>query len=711
MFKPFKLITTMAAFTATIFAQTQTFTGFTSGNLVVSRTVYSGDATTVTVGQPLPPVCPATAACGTAKATANGAYPDVFANNKADGSFGITSPLFLDQLQPNGTLVSTLAVPTNLVTTSFSSKSEVALNLSQDGTAITFMGYMAPVNSIDVSNSNTPGVYDPTNPAGGSYFRAVVQVSQNGNFQVTPTNAYSGNNGRAAILAGGQYYMVGNSNNGSGTPDNVINATGAEIATPGQPATTAPTQIGTFSITQVNDPATGKPYAADKLGKDNNFRGLTVFNNTVYVTKGSGSNGINTVYQLGPAGTLPTLANAASTVLTVLPGLPTTLAKNPDAMFPFGIWFANANTLYIGDEGDGTIANAATSKTSGLQKWVLANGKWSLAYVLQTGLNLGQPYSVANYPAALNPATDGLRNIAGRVNADGTATIYAVTSTVSANGDQGADPNKLVAITDVLAATAAPATAVFTTLKSAQFGEVLRGVSFAPTGTFFAAPATPTVLSAATPSIATVAPNSLGTINGQNLATTTATATATTLPTTLGGTTVSITDASGSTFPAPLLYVSPSQINFQLPAGIASGIAQFVIANSNGTATTGTAVVAPVAPGLFTANNAGLIAANAIQAGSKGNQTLDIAAPIDLTAGPVYLVMYATGLRAAGLANTKVTIGGVSAPVLYAGAQGPFAGLDQVNVIIPASLAGKGNVNIRLTANGIAANAAQIAVK
>ena len=96
-------------------------------------------------------------------------------------------------------------------------------------------------------------------------------------------------------------------------------STGVEMATPGQSAATAPTRSETFPITQYNDPTTGKPYAADKAGKDNNFRGLTIFNNTLYVTKGSGSNGINTVYQVGTAGTLPTLANAASAPITVLP--------------------------------------------------------------------------------------------------------------------------------------------------------------------------------------------------------------------------------------------------------------------------------------------------------------------------------------------------------------------------------------------------------
>ncbi len=145
----------------------QTFSGFTTGNLVVSRSVYTGSAATLAAGQPLPPVCPSTAACGTGKSV-SGVYPTVWNNDIADGSFGVTSPLFLDQLTPAGTLVSTLAIPTSMVNTSFSSKSEVALNLSTDGTVITFMAYVTPANTVDVSNSNTPAAYDPTNPAGGS---------------------------------------------------------------------------------------------------------------------------------------------------------------------------------------------------------------------------------------------------------------------------------------------------------------------------------------------------------------------------------------------------------------------------------------------------------------------------------------------------------------------------------------------------------------
>jgi hypothetical protein len=467
-----------AAITCIAPAAAQTFS---PGNLVVSRSVYSAPASAVTVGQQLPPVCGTSASC-TAHATNDGTYPYVFNNAAADGSFGITSPIFLDQITTNGSLLSTYTVPTSVLVTSFSSKSEIALNLSTDGHYITFMGYEAPVNTLDVSNSNTPGVIDPTNPVGTAFSRAVAQLDAYGSLTLTPTNAYSGNNGRAAFLSNGFYYTVGNSNNGSGTPANVVGAAGAQLVTPGTNQL-VPTELGSFSITQYG-------YAADKAGKDNNFRGLTVYDNTVYVSKGSGSNGINTVYQVGSAGILPTPTTLPVTI-SILPGFPTTLAKAAGAQNPFGLFFANPTTLYVADEGDGTAADAATSANAGLQKWILSNGTWSRVYVMQKGLNLGQPYSVANYPTALNPATDGLRNITGRVNTDGTVTIWAVTSTISASGDQGADPNKLVTITDVLANTnpAVGAAETFSDIRDAQYGEVLRGVSFTPGTTAAPAPA------------------------------------------------------------------------------------------------------------------------------------------------------------------------------------------------------------------------------
>jgi hypothetical protein len=506
---------------------------FEPGTLVLTRSVYVGTPSLLVPGVTvLPPGCvPLTAnvpliAGGTVAVavtcstpTNDGTFPGVFNNAAADGHFGITSPIFLDNLSTDGERLGTLPIPTDQIVTSFSSKSELALHLSTDGKSITFVGYRGgpgfptAANIFDVSNGNTPGLIDPTNAAVGQYYRSVGEVDSHGHLMITEGNAYSGDNGRGAVKAGSLYYLVGNDNSGNLSKSQVkttivgqelVNDTGAELLVPGQAPAVPPnvTKIGKFDISQVIDPLTGTAYASDKPGKDDNYRGITVFNNTVYITKGSGGNGINTVYQVGAQGVLPTgdAATLAKVPITILPGFPNTLAAGADpttgattpVMYPFGVWFANANTLYVCDEGDGTLVspavngNVATTDaqtTAGVQKWTLVNGAWQLLYVMNNGLKIGIPYSVEDYPTAINPATGGCRNMTGQVNHDGTVTIYAVTSTISLSGDQGADPNKLVRVTDVLNATNLPTgegLTHFKVIRSAKSGEVYRGVAFAP---------------------------------------------------------------------------------------------------------------------------------------------------------------------------------------------------------------------------------------
>jgi hypothetical protein len=111
---------------------------------------------------------------------------------------------------------------------------------------------------------------------------------------------------------------------------------------------------------------------------------------------------------------------------------------------------------------------------------------------LQSGLQLGVPYTVNNYPTGNNsvtnlpwaPATDGIRNLTGSVDIFGHIVLYGITSTVSGNGDQGADPNRLVAVIDDIANTNASVAAKenFVVVRKAGFAEVLRGVAFAPSG-------------------------------------------------------------------------------------------------------------------------------------------------------------------------------------------------------------------------------------
>jgi hypothetical protein len=395
------------------------------------------------------------------------------------------------------------------------------------------MGYVAPVNLLDVSNSNTPLAIDPTNPDGQTpYYRAVARVGANGKFRFAETNAYSGNNGRAAILNNSTgddvYYTAGNAGNGSNPqPAGVVVGAGAQLVYPQSTTEEAqdpgyPTPVGSFNVTELGQ-------KADKIGKDDNFRGMTIFNNVLYYTKGSGSNGVNTVYFVDTTGkacpngvgipaagaTLPvapitySFSTVATTGLTsnmcILAGFPTALAKTANPVsYPFGLWFANATTLYVADEGDGytggadLYTHAAAQTTAGLQKWVFnaSTQTWNLAYVIKNGLGIGTPYTVTNYPTGNNPATglpwapaaDGLRNITGLVGPDGFVAIWAITSTVSGNGDTGADPNRLFVVIDEVKNTNPNVSSLtpFIPVKDAHFGEVLRGVSFTP-GTDFKA--------------------------------------------------------------------------------------------------------------------------------------------------------------------------------------------------------------------------------
>ncbi len=192
--------------------------------------------------------------------------------------------------------------------------------------------------------------------------------------------------------------------------------------------------------------------------------------------------------------------------------------------------------------------------------------------------------------------------------------------------------------------------------------------------------------------------------------------------TSLGGTTVTVVDSTGTSRLAPLFYVSPNQVNYEIPAGTAPGVAIVTVKSGDGVLSVAPLDIAAVAPGIFTLNATGLAAAYAFRI-SGGNQTYEnvyqvdstnsvVPRPIDL--GPsgdqVYLLLYGTGLRAA--ANVSVTIGGVTVPVIFSGSQGQFPGEDQVNAgPIPRSLTGSGNVTVVLTADGHVANSVAVTIK
>ena len=453
-----------------------------NGNsLLVSATTYEDVGQVAGLAAGVTPIPGGTA-------NSDGNINTVWNNASVDGSFGVTSPLkFMDLSTTNASVLASETLNTSQVVTSFSSKSELGLNITRtaSGLVATVMGYTAggagyptlAAGMLDVSNADSTSYVDPTNPVtqfyGTNYAfnRSVVAVSANGSYSITPTLAYGGDNSRAAVLApNGLYYTVGNSNNGTGTPSQLTGTTGLEVVTPGA------TQNSKMIDPTFNTYPTYQNYSKDKAGKTNNYRAVTYFDGNLYFTKGSGSNGIDTVYTVSnPGGQLPTASTANTATISVLPGFPTDSAKETGANFtPFGLYFANADTLYVADEGSGNATDAADN--AGLEKWTLSNGTWRLDYTLRNDL-IGDTYNVAGWD--YTETVTGLRNLTGEVNANGTVTLWATTATSSASGDNGADPNQIVEITDTLADATLPANKFFSVFDQAQLGLRYGGVAFA----------------------------------------------------------------------------------------------------------------------------------------------------------------------------------------------------------------------------------------
>jgi len=184
------------------------------------------------------------------------------------------------------------------------------------------------------------------------------------------------------------------------------------------------------------------------------------------------------------------------------------------------------------------------------------------------------------------------------------------------------------------------------------------------------------------------------------------------------GVSLRITDSTGAERLAQILYISPAQINFLVPSMAANGLASLDLVQSSVTLKTAAAQIQTTAPALFSMNGR-IAAATAIrlQNGTQTNVAVFncsaagcIATPIELSENaPVYLTLYGTGLRR--LQRISATIGGVNSPVLFAGPQPSFPGLDQVNIELPGRLRGGGEVEIALTIDGQAANSVSVAVR
>jgi uncharacterized protein (TIGR03437 family) len=213
---------------------------------------------------------------------------------------------------------------------------------------------------------------------------------------------------------------------------------------------------------------------------------------------------------------------------------------------------------------------------------------------------------------------------------------------------------------------------------------------------------------------------------GVNLATQTQQAAVIPLPINLGGTSVLVTDSNGISRSAELFYASSTQVNYEVPPGVAAGTAKVTVSVNGDPVAFGTARIAAIAPGLYTATSdgKGVAAAVVVTVHANGTQSLAstfqcsaagcTAVPIDLglDSDLVVLELFGTGIRGrSALAGVTCKIGSSTLPVAYAGPQTVFVGLDQVNVTLPKSLRGGGSQTVLLTVDGQTANAVNLTFK
>jgi uncharacterized protein (TIGR03437 family) len=178
-----------------------------------------------------------------------------------------------------------------------------------------------------------------------------------------------------------------------------------------------------------------------------------------------------------------------------------------------------------------------------------------------------------------------------------------------------------------------------------------------------------------------------------------------------------------------LLAISTKQINFVVPAGVLPGeIIMRVEGGGGEQRAEGLLHVRQLAPGLFSANadGRGVAAALAMRLNADGSWSSQevfsedplgsrVAVPIDLAVGrnQVFLALFGTGVRGrASLSQVSAQVGEQEVGVLYAGPQGEFAGLDQINIgPLSHSLLGRGLVDVKVTVNGSTSNAVHVAIR
>jgi uncharacterized protein (TIGR03437 family) len=256
---------------------------------------------------------------------------------------------------------------------------------------------------------------------------------------------------------------------------------------------------------------------------------------------------------------------------------------------------------------------------------------------------------------------------------------------------------------------------IYTTSQSLQFSPTLPAV---------------TSVSAASFATGALAPEAIASAFGTGFSQNVAVATTIPLPTELDNTQVIVRDTFNVERLAPLFFVSPNQLNYQVPLGTFPGMATLTVRRNGADVAQGVIAAETFTPALFSANATGQGVAAAVvlrvrngeqfyepvsraEGGSQIPIPIDLGADLGNASDQIYLLLFGTGFRNfAQPSGMAVTVGGLNLQVLGYAAVAGLAGLDQCNVgPLPRSLAGRGNVNIVLTAGTKVANTVTVNIK
>jgi uncharacterized protein (TIGR03437 family) len=206
------------------------------------------------------------------------------------------------------------------------------------------------------------------------------------------------------------------------------------------------------------------------------------------------------------------------------------------------------------------------------------------------------------------------------------------------------------------------------------------------------------IRNAASLAVGPVAPGSIVSIFGTQLTKSVGiTNNVKTPPTTLAGVSVSIGGKAMGLF-----YVSPTQINGVVDPATPTGSQTVTVTSGSSSVSDSVTISTNAPPGLFALTGTGTRDGAILNAISF----LLGAFTVQQSNAPTFLALFGTGISTSP--TPTVTIGGVAATVQFAGPAPCCDGLQQVNVAVPASVAGSGRVPVVLTANGQTSNTVQV---